>query len=154
MSTIIKHKQFPNNKKWTMDLCGRPLTVEMGKLAELASASAMLIGLIANSHLLVCLIVLSVGITLLVFRFKKRKVLWRILGAVSTALGIASLLEYFQVIGGIPILQIGIPAVLSLYFDLFSGFIQAFVFCLLTMVYISSSCPAPESSADKKPAEK
>ena len=29
MSTIIKHKQFPNNKKWTMDLCGRPLTIEM-----------------------------------------------------------------------------------------------------------------------------
>ena len=41
MSTIIKHKQFPNNKKWTMDLCGRPLTIEMGKMAELASASAM-----------------------------------------------------------------------------------------------------------------
>ena len=41
MSTIIKHKQFPKNKKWTMDLCGRPLTIEMGKLAELASCSAM-----------------------------------------------------------------------------------------------------------------
>ena len=41
MSTIIKHKQFPNNKKWTMDLCGRPLTIEMGKLAELASCAAM-----------------------------------------------------------------------------------------------------------------
>ena len=41
MSTIIKHKQFPKNKKWTMDLCGRPLTIEMGKMAELASASAM-----------------------------------------------------------------------------------------------------------------
>ena len=41
MSTIIKHKQFPNNKKWTMDLCGRPLTIEMGKMAELASCAAM-----------------------------------------------------------------------------------------------------------------
>ena len=41
MSTVITHKQFPNYKKWTMDLCGRPLTIEMGKLAELASASAM-----------------------------------------------------------------------------------------------------------------
>ena len=41
MSTIIKHKQFPKNKKWTMDLCGRPLTIEVGKVAELASASAM-----------------------------------------------------------------------------------------------------------------
>ena len=35
------------------------------------------------------------------------------------------------------------------YFDLFSGFVQAFVFCLLTMVYIGSANPAPE----EKPAE-
>ena len=41
MSTVIKHKQFPNYKTWTMDLCGRPLTIEVGKVAELASASAM-----------------------------------------------------------------------------------------------------------------
>ena len=41
MSTIIKHKQFNNFKSWTMDLCGRPLTIEVGKVAELASASAM-----------------------------------------------------------------------------------------------------------------
>ena len=37
----IKHKQFNNFKSWTMDLCGRPLTIEVGKVAELASASAM-----------------------------------------------------------------------------------------------------------------
>ena len=41
MSTIIKHKEFPKYKTWTMDLCGRPLTIEVGKVAELASASAM-----------------------------------------------------------------------------------------------------------------
>ena len=41
MSTIIKHKEFPKFKSWTMDLCGRPLTIEVGKVAELASASAM-----------------------------------------------------------------------------------------------------------------
>ena len=41
MSTVIKHKQFNNYKSWTMDLCGRPLTIEVGKVAELASASAM-----------------------------------------------------------------------------------------------------------------
>ena len=41
MSTVIKHKQFPNFKTWTMDLCGRPLTIEVGKVAELANASAM-----------------------------------------------------------------------------------------------------------------
>jgi len=33
--------------------------------------------------------------------------------------------------------------VLSLYFDLFSGFVQAFVFSLLSMVYIASACPPP-----------
>ena len=43
-----------------------------------------------------------------------------------------------------PILQAGIPAILSLYFDFFSGFVQAFVFCLLTMVYVAAACPPPE----------
>lgn len=42
-----------------------------------------------------------------------------------------------------PIFQIGIPAILSLYFDLFSGLMQAFVFSLLTMVYISQANPPP-----------
>lgn len=43
-----------------------------------------------------------------------------------------------------PIFQIGIPAFLSIYFDLFSGFVQAFVFSLLTMVYVGSANPPPE----------
>ena len=116
--------------------------------SALASASSMIIGLIANSHLLVCLVVLAAGVALLIPKFQKRKVLWRLLGILSAALGVLSLLEHFQIIGGIPILQIGIPAILSLYFDLFSGFIQAFVFCLLTMVYISGACPPPEAPSD------
>ena len=41
----------------------------------------------------------------------------------------------------IPIFQVGIPAVLSLYFDFFSGAIQALVFCMLSMVYIGSANP-------------
>ena len=41
MSTVITHKQFPNHKVYKMDLCGRPLTIDVGKVAELASASAM-----------------------------------------------------------------------------------------------------------------
>jgi F-type H+-transporting ATPase subunit a len=44
-------------------------------------------------------------------------------------------------------LQIGIPAVLSVYFDVFSGFVQALVFSLLSMVYIAGSCPGPEEAA-------
>ncbi len=50
----------------------------------------------------------------------------------------------------IPILQVGIPAFLSIYFDLFSGFVQALVFSLLTMVYVSGACPAPEEIAANK----
>ena len=46
-------------------------------------------------------------------------------------------------ISSIPILQVGIPAVLSLYFDLFSGFIQELVFSMLTMVYVGAACPPP-----------
>ena len=37
----------------------------------------------------------------------------------------------------IPILQIGIPAVLHIYFDLFAGILQSFIFTMLTMVFIS-----------------
>ena len=47
-------------------------------------------------------------------------------------------------LGEIPLLQVGIPAVLSLYFDIFSGFVQALVFSLLTMVYVGNACPPPE----------
>lgn len=38
-----------------------------------------------------------------------------------------------------PILQVGIPAFLSIYFDLFSGCMQAFIFSMLTMLYISNA---------------
>ena len=50
------------------------------------------------------------------------------------------------VLGTIPYLQAGIPAVLSLYFDFFSGFVQALVFSLLTMVYVASAIPVPEGA--------
>ena len=35
-----------------------------------------------------------------------------------------------------------IPAVLSIYFDLFSSFMQAFIFCMLTMLYIANAAEA------------
>ena len=38
---IIHHREFPNNKKYTMELAGRPLTLEVGKLAELANSSVL-----------------------------------------------------------------------------------------------------------------
>ena len=75
-------------------------------------------------------------------------------GSVLTSLIYAALAGLTQLVfGWLPdqilavfpsIFQIGIPAVLSIYFDLFSGFVQAFVFCLLTMVYIAGASPAPQ----------
>ena len=41
MSTIITRKEFPNERTYEMDLCGRPLKINVGKVAELASASAL-----------------------------------------------------------------------------------------------------------------
>ena len=41
MSTVIKHKQFPNHKVYETTVAGRPLKIEVGKMAELANASAM-----------------------------------------------------------------------------------------------------------------
>ena len=44
-------------------------------------------------------------------------------------------------LGAFPFLQVGIPAVLSIYFDIFSGLLQAYIFAMLTMLYISSGFP-------------
>ncbi|WP_302658209.1 polyribonucleotide nucleotidyltransferase [uncultured Dysosmobacter sp.] len=52
MSTIITHRQFPGYHKYEMDLAGRPLTLEVGKLAELANAAVM-VGY-GDTRVLVC----------------------------------------------------------------------------------------------------
>ena len=39
----------------------------------------------------------------------------------------------------IPLFQVGIPAVLSIYFDVFSGCLQAFIFAMLTMMYVAGA---------------
>ncbi len=48
------------------------------------------------------------------------------------------------VLGSIPFLQVGLPAVLSLYFDIFSGCMQAFIFAMLTMMFVSTAGPDEE----------
>ena len=60
------------------------------------------------------------------------------------------------IFGRIPLLEIGIPAVLSLYFDLFSGVLQAYIFAILTMLYVSNGFPeeAFEKRAAKRAAKK
>ena len=44
-----------------------------------------------------------------------------------------------DVLSQIPFLSVGIPAILSVYFDWFSGFMQAFIFCMLTTMYIKNA---------------
>ena len=51
------------------------------------------------------------------------------------------------VLGEFPFLQIGIPAVLSLYFDVVSGVLQAYIFATLTMLYVSSAFNVDEFEA-------
>ena len=38
---IIKHKEFPNKKVYEIDYCGRPLRMEVGRMAELANAAVL-----------------------------------------------------------------------------------------------------------------
>ncbi len=55
------------------------------------------------------------------------------------------LLSWFpDAVANFPLLQIGLPAVLSIYFDVFSGLLQAYIFAMLTMLYISGGFPALE----------
>ena len=44
-----------------------------------------------------------------------------------------------SVLSKIPFLDVGIPAILSVYFDWFSGIMQAFIFCMLTVMYIANA---------------
>lgn len=120
----------------------------------LALASNVLIHLIAGSFAMP-IIVAAIGAVFLVVAFRIRqgaliKLAIGFVGVMCIALGVVGELNYFTLLGDvqIPVLQFGIPAVLSLYFDLFSGFVQAFVFSLLSMVYIAGACPPPEEKPD------
>ena len=128
----------------------------------LSGASAMVLRLIASSGWLAGAVLILAGVLLLALWRKNVKAnegvtekkdhkhtkRWLILGCLCALLGIFGLLQAFGVLEGVPVLALGIPAVLSCYFDLFSGFVQAYVFTLLTMVYIGNSCPAPEEKKE------
>ena len=110
----------------------------------LSLASTALLGAIAQTIVLpIILIALVVPVYYLGVRKKK----WepKVCSIAFGVLGVMGLLTYLGALGDvqIPVLQVGIPAVLSVYFDLFSGFVQAFVFSLLSMVYIAGACPPP-----------
>lgn len=53
-------------------------------------------------------------------------------------------------LGEIPFLQIGLPAILSVYFDIFSGCMQAYIFAMLTMLNVSGGFPEDEYEKRKQ----
>lgn len=109
----------------------------------LAGLSTTVLNLIASSGIAAGIVLLAVGVLLLFFGIKKQSLKMKIFSAVFLVLGLLGLLQATGILSDVPILAFGIPAVLSVYFDLFSGFVQALVFSLLSMVYISGACPDP-----------
>ena len=118
---------------------------------SLSLASAAVLNLITASGWAVSAVLVAAGAVLLVLWKRSRKLISMIFGIICLLLGLCGVLEVTGILSGVPILAYGIPAVLSCYFDLFSGFVQAYVFTLLTMVYIAGSLPEPE--AEVKAAE-
>ena len=115
--------------------------------SAMALLSTAVLNAIASSGLAVGSVLLVAGVALIVlWKMKTHKGLHMILGILCAVLGLFGLLQAMDILSGIPILSFGIPAVLSCYFDIFSGFIQAYVFTLLTMTYIGNSCPPAEGA--------
>ena len=109
--------------------------------SALAAASAMILGLVGKSTV-VSTVLLVLGVVLTVLGFKDKKMGRKIFGFIFAVTGVLALLG----LSGVPYLEVGIPGILSLYFDVFSGGVQALVFSLLTMVYIGNACPSPENA--------
>ena len=113
--------------------------------SALAAGSAMILGLLRSSGFTAMLVLAILGAALF---FGNKKLSLKILGGAFFAVALAAFLEYFGVFKDIPILEVGLPGVLSLYFDVFSGGVQALVFSLLTMVYVGMACP-PKSEKNQ-----
>lgn len=111
-----------------------------------ALVSSLVLNFIASIGWIMGVVLMAAGIALWFF-VKQKKLIVKILAVVSFVLGLFGLLQVTGILSGVPILALGIPAVLSVYFDVFSGFVQALVFTLLSMVYIAGACPPPEEQA-------
>ena len=109
--------------------------------------SALVLNFVASVGWIMGVVLIAVGALLFLSAKKKGKLAGKIFGIASAAIGLFGLLQALGLLSGVPILAYGIPAVLSVYFDIFSGFVQALVFTLLSMVYIAGACPAPQEQA-------
>lgn len=115
--------------------------------AVLSLLSSLVLSLIASAGWLMAAALILAGVLLFfLWARRKKKLVAYLLSGITFVIGVFGLLEALNILTGVPIFTFGIPAVLSLYFDLFSGFIQALVFTLLSMVYIAGSLPEPEQA--------
>ena len=112
----------------------------------LSMVSSLVLNAIASNGVAVSIVLLVAGAALILWWYKQKKAVKLIFGIIMTVLGIFGALQALDILSGVPVFAFGIPAVLSLYFDLFSSFVQALVFTLLSMVYIAGSCPEPEEA--------
>ena len=114
--------------------------------ASLSAASAGVLNLIARSGWMMGAALIAAGVLLFVLWKQKQKVIALVFAIICAVIGLFGLMQGLGILSGVPILALGVPAVLSCYFDLFSGFVQAYVFSLLTMVYIAGSLPEPQTA--------
>ena len=111
-----------------------------------ALVSSLVLNFIASVGWIMGVVLMAIGVALWLL-VKKKKLIVKILAIASFVLGLFGLLQATGILSGVPVLALGIPAVLSVYFDVFSGFVQALVFTLLSMVYIAGACPPPAEQA-------
>ncbi|MCM1577779.1 MAG: F0F1 ATP synthase subunit A [Ruminococcus sp.] len=93
-------------------------------LSEVATPVAMALRMFGN---------ISSGMIISTIVYGFLTVLSNVIYNLIPALASATFLNYFH------IFQLGVPAVLSLYFDFFSGVIQSYVFIMLTMAYVGDA---------------
>ena len=114
--------------------------------AALTLLSSIVLNLISSAGWLMAIALIAAGIGIFILGMKKKNLILKILAVVTFVVGLFGLLQPLNILSGVPIFTFGIPAVLSVYFDFFSGFIQALVFTLLSMVYIAGSLPEPQAA--------
>ena len=114
--------------------------------AALSAASAGVLNLIAKSGWLMGAVLIAAAVILFLLFKKNGKKVALVFSILCGVIGLFGLLQGSGILSGIPILALGLPALLSCYFDLFSGFVQAYVFSLLTMVYNAGSLPEPQAA--------
>lgn len=104
--------------------------------AALTTANNALFGFLGSSLYAGIALVILGGILIGLGLSRKKKRMW-IPGAILAILGVLAILTRLGI--DYPWLTIGIPAIPSLYFDWFSGCIQAFIFCTLTTLFIKQA---------------